>query len=184
MNENLNQGPNKSQNQNLNQKPVESSNNNENENPKKKLGPIILITVLIVLGLIAIFAFSSNKTNQEVIKLMPTDIDAPINNTADDNNLNEPLVPVGETVICTMDAMECPNGGFVGRVAPDCEFAACPIIDVDSIGQTEELIPVEQLEPAQETIFCAMDVRECADGTFVGRVAPDCDFAECPIIAE
>lgn len=31
-----------------------------------------------------------------------------------------------ETVACTMDAMQCPDGSFVGRVAPDCEFAACP----------------------------------------------------------
>jgi len=30
-----------------------------------------------------------------------------------------------EAIFCTMDAMECPDGSFVGRVAPDCEFAAC-----------------------------------------------------------
>lgn len=29
-------------------------------------------------------------------------------------------------VMCTMDALECPDGSFVGRVAPDCSFAACP----------------------------------------------------------
>lgn len=28
--------------------------------------------------------------------------------------------------VCTMDAMECPDGSFVGRVPPSCEFAACP----------------------------------------------------------
>jgi|GEM_PF-4051181 len=27
---------------------------------------------------------------------------------------------------CTMDAKICPDGTAVGRVAPDCEFAACP----------------------------------------------------------
>jgi len=27
---------------------------------------------------------------------------------------------------CTMDAKECPDGSFVGRVGPNCEFAACP----------------------------------------------------------
>lgn len=31
-----------------------------------------------------------------------------------------------ETVFCTMDAKLCPDGSYVGRVAPDCEFAACP----------------------------------------------------------
>jgi hypothetical protein len=27
---------------------------------------------------------------------------------------------------CTMDAKECPDGSFVGRVPPSCEFAPCP----------------------------------------------------------
>jgi hypothetical protein len=31
-----------------------------------------------------------------------------------------------ETVFCTMDAKMCPDGSFVGRVAPECEFALCP----------------------------------------------------------
>ena len=31
-----------------------------------------------------------------------------------------------EAVFCTMDAMECPDGSFVGRVPPTCEFAPCP----------------------------------------------------------
>jgi hypothetical protein len=29
-------------------------------------------------------------------------------------------------VACTMDAKQCPNGSYVGRVAPKCEFAKCP----------------------------------------------------------
>lgn len=33
------------------------------------------------------------------------------------------LVPEnGEAVMCTMDAMECPDGTFVGRTGPNCEF--------------------------------------------------------------
>lgn len=34
-----------------------------------------------------------------------------------------------EGVFCTMDAMLCPDGSYVGRVAPDCQFEACPIPD-------------------------------------------------------
>ncbi|MEI7498362.1 MAG: hypothetical protein WCK11_03710 [Candidatus Falkowbacteria bacterium] len=30
------------------------------------------------------------------------------------------------TVACTMEAKLCPDGSAVGRVAPNCEFAACP----------------------------------------------------------
>jgi hypothetical protein len=36
--------------------------------------------------------------------------------------------PVGDedAIACTMDAMECPDGSFVGRIPPTCEFAQCP----------------------------------------------------------
>lgn len=32
----------------------------------------------------------------------------------------------GGGVACTMEAKECPDGTFVGRVPPTCEFAPCP----------------------------------------------------------
>jgi hypothetical protein len=31
-----------------------------------------------------------------------------------------------EAVFCTMDALECPDGTYVGRIPPTCEFAPCP----------------------------------------------------------
>lgn len=34
--------------------------------------------------------------------------------------------PNSEAVICTMDAKLCPDGSYVGRVGPNCEFALCP----------------------------------------------------------
>ena len=33
-----------------------------------------------------------------------------------------------EPVACTMEAKMCPDGSFVGRTGPNCEFEACPII--------------------------------------------------------
>ena len=32
----------------------------------------------------------------------------------------------GEAVLCTQDAMQCPDGSYVGRVGADCAFALCP----------------------------------------------------------
>lgn len=29
-------------------------------------------------------------------------------------------------VFCTMDAKQCPDGSYVGRVGPSCEFSPCP----------------------------------------------------------
>lgn len=34
--------------------------------------------------------------------------------------------PADDDIACTMDAKQCPDGSFVGRVAPSCEFAPCP----------------------------------------------------------
>jgi hypothetical protein len=37
-------------------------------------------------------------------------------------------IPAGQTPkACTMDAKACPDGSYVGRTGPNCEFAACPI---------------------------------------------------------
>lgn len=30
------------------------------------------------------------------------------------------------TVACTMDAKVCPDGSYVGRIPPNCDFEACP----------------------------------------------------------
>ncbi len=35
-------------------------------------------------------------------------------------------LPLPEQTICTQDALHCPDGTYVGRVGPHCEFAACP----------------------------------------------------------
>lgn len=29
-------------------------------------------------------------------------------------------------VVCTMEAKLCPDGSYVGRTGPNCEFSACP----------------------------------------------------------
>lgn len=34
-----------------------------------------------------------------------------------------------EAVMCTMEAMICPDGSAVGRTGPNCEFAPCPGAD-------------------------------------------------------
>lgn len=41
----------------------------------------------------------------------------------------------------------------------------------------ESEILVEESEPA---VFCTMDAQICPDGSAVGRIAPDCEFAPCP----
>lgn len=67
----------------------------------------------------------------------------------------------GEQVMCTMEAKMCPDGSYVGRQGPNCEFAACPAT------------------PA-EPVACTMEAKICPDGTAVGRQGPNCEFAACP----
>lgn len=41
--------------------------------------------------------------------------------------LQNPNAPAeGDMIACTMDAKMCPDGSYVGRTAPHCEFAPCP----------------------------------------------------------
>lgn len=32
----------------------------------------------------------------------------------------------------------------------------------------------------EEPVICAADVKQCADGSWVSRIGPNCEFAECP----
>lgn len=64
-----------------------------------------------------------------------------------------------DVVYCTQDAKMCPDGSYVGRTGPKCEFAPCPEISVDkdwlyatdtSIGATfrfPEKFPTEYITP-------------------------------------
>jgi hypothetical protein len=47
--------------------------------------------------------------------------------------------PEGEPVYCTMDAKECPDGSYVGRVPPNCEFAPCPESAVSDLSRAHWL---------------------------------------------
>jgi len=35
-----------------------------------------------------------------------------------------------------------------------------------------------------EPIFCIQDVKECSDGSYVGREGPNCEFAECSVVED
>lgn len=46
--------------------------------------------------------------------------------------------PVGQPgpVFCTQEAKLCPDGSYVGRTGPKCEFAACPATGIDDSWKT------------------------------------------------
>ncbi len=74
---------------------------------------------------------------------------------------------------CTQEARMCPDGSSVGRIAPYCEFAECPVVPV------EETAP-NNTNSQNGAVACTMDAKICPDGSAVGRTAPNCEFAPCP----
>lgn len=83
--------------------------------------------------------------------------------------------PTPTRTICTMDAKMCPDGSYVGRTGPNCEFAMCPITDQAKFpsgifavgfgqragGGTLIIIPREILEDSR----CPSDVQCIQAGT-------------------
>jgi len=70
-------------------------------------------------------------------------------------------------VVCAMDAKECPDGSFVSRIWPDCEFAPCPKINEsnNSKDQTDVKEILEKCKPGEswlneDNIDCIEDIIE------------------------
>lgn len=72
----------------------------------------------------------------------------------------EPQEPVIEPdlVACTADAMQCPDGSYVGRTGPDCAFAACP--DISPVLQ--DVTSFEECDAAGNPVMESYP-RQCVD---------------------
>lgn len=58
--------------------------------------------------------------------------------------------PQEEQIYCTMEAKLCPDGSYVSRTGPNCEFAACPEVKTGVLrGKVTigPLCPVERMPP-------------------------------------
>jgi len=90
-----------------------------------KTAHIVYVLLAVVIGAGLLFLFT-----QPVAAPTPAEFDG---------GLSEDIAPSEAGVMCTQDVMECPDGSYVGRVAPDCSFAACPDAN---ISETNEMIQV------------------------------------------
>lgn len=84
-----------------------------------------------------------------------------------------------EQIGCTMDAKMCPDGSYVGRSGPTCEFEVCPTAAVPTPNPSRPQPTPGVLKPG-ESVICTADAKICPDGSGVGRVGPNCEFAACP----
>lgn len=74
-----------------------------------------------------------------------------------------------QPVACTMDAKQCPDGSFVGRVAPNCEFAACPS---ETDAKPQRVTCTEEMKQAD---FCTEEYAPVCGLTQVQCVTEPCD---------
>ena len=63
-------------------------------------------------------------------------------------------------VACTLEAKQCPDGSYVGRVGPNCEFAACPTVDTHTPGEEEVSVQLNQSKSAYGVTLTPIAVLE------------------------
>jgi hypothetical protein len=72
-------------------------------------------------------------------------------------------------VACTMEAKACPDGSFVGRVAPNCEFAPCPGQNQQGTGNAADGRSYFKTEPNCVINFmCIKGTKAFSDSTGCG----------------
>lgn len=86
---------------------------------QKKRNIFLILAILFLLAFLLFNKFNNYKPSfPQNPKIFPTDV--PLEDPQAEKPSNE------EPVICTMEAKECPDGSFVGRKGPKCEFTRCP----------------------------------------------------------
>lgn len=58
-----------------------------------------------------------------------------------------------------------------GATLPNLEESAAPVSPTPTISTPSA---------SQEPVFCTLEAKLCPDGSAVGRVGPNCEFAPCP----
>lgn len=77
---------------------------------------------------------------------------------AEQTFFQKPTREKGTGRVCTQEAKQCPNGSYVSRTGPNCEFAPCPELKQENMsrislkeGQREGSLLVEKIYPDQIT---------------------------------
>lgn len=132
---------------------------------------IVLFATLAVLGII--YAVNNINLNfsrplEEVLMPEEGDVLSPVSG-ADGN-------------VLTVPSEFMPGANTIPSRTPTPEESGENIELVDeelSSNINQEAVAGEQVGNENEAVFCTMDAKMCPDGSFVGRIAPNCDFAPC-----
>lgn len=91
-----------------------------------------------------------------------------------------------DAVFCTMDAMMCPDGSYVGRSGPNCELSPCPVVDGGSV--SPGFLPNDSELSLAEKIAACMplsnwEARELCQSLLASiQTYQDCELAGFPIL--
>lgn len=81
------------------------------------LAPLVIIIVLVILGISAYFTFQKAK-----------EFSSQQNNQAQTPAVSQEQNTIqNQQTVCTQEAKQCPDGSFVSRTGPNCDFAECPV---------------------------------------------------------
>lgn len=83
----------------------------------------VIIAVVIIAGGIGSYLYIKNKNISSIIN-------SSNNSTSTGQGIST------STIACTQEAKQCPDGSYVGRIGPKCEFASCPTISISTVVAT------------------------------------------------
>ncbi len=109
----------------------------------------------------------------------------------DENGCQYYYCGTAQQTVCTQEAKLCPDGSYVARVAPNCEFQQCPttVCPTPTEPKCDAGSTVQKKVDEKGCVYyycqastavCAADVQQCPDGSYVKRVSPSCNFEQCP----
>jgi len=163
--------------------------------PKKWYTPVTTVTTfskMVALALFVALPFigfyigytfkSATVETVTIIKEVPAEeprevVDETPDTGGDSGGMEVPTPgPGSDPVACTMEAKMCPDGSFVGRVGPDCEFEACPSEVVTDPPETPgiECTPESRMAEACDDVYMPV----CAS------VQVECITTPCPPVKE
>ncbi len=70
------------------------------------------------------------------------------------------------------------DGAEIGVEFSQCDAESCYVEDVS--GREWDLVWIVETPKKAPTTICTQDAKLCADGSYVSRTGPNCEFAACP----
>jgi hypothetical protein len=92
-----------------------------------------VLVVLIIAG-IAVAKFGN---------FSPSSTDAVATSTEPVATTSKPVITDTQPIVCTMEAKICPDGSYVSRTGPKCEFKVCPAADSSANKVVQKLCHLE-----------------------------------------